>query len=537
MMNTQRTSDRRDVTRATLALFATVVLLLAALPVAVWLDLRELTQSTSRQQALDIGTIITDIRGFYATDVVGRILAVASEGKPTQVVENYHDVPGAIPIPASFSIGLGQAIASRDSAIRYDFVSDFPFARREPYDLTTFQRSSLDAFRADPKLTSAENASGGIIDPVVQVAFPIRMTEGCVACHNSHPDSPKRDWKTGDIRGIQAVTVTHPVAITIWSFKHLLIYFAFAAAAGIGIVLLQRRQAKQISAMNRDLSTANDFLASVSMKISKYLSPQIYKSIFSGQRDVKINTERKKLTIFFSDIKDFTATAEHMQPEDFTALLNEYLTEMSSIALAHGATLDKFIGDAILAFFGDPETKGVAEDARACLRMAIAMQERLKELNENWRARGIDQPFETRMGINTGYCNVGNFGSEDRMDYTIIGAEANLAARLQSFAAPGGIVMSYETYSLVRDLVPARRLEPITMKGISLPVVPYAVDLSEADDDSVIEAETEGLSLRLDLNVDGERAARLRTQLLDAVARLTSRIDDTPPPGGTAPAE
>jgi adenylate cyclase len=275
----------------------------------------------------------------------------------------------------------------------------------------------------------------------------------------------------------------------------------------------------------------------VSMKISKYLSPQIYKSIFSGQRDVKINTERKKLTIFFSDIKDFTATAEHMQPEDFTALLNEYLTEMSSIALAHGATLDKFIGDAILAFFGDPETKGVAEDARACLRMAIAMQERLKELNDSWRARGIDTPFETRMGINTGYCNVGNFGSEDRMDYTIIGAEANLAARLQSFAEPGGIVMSYETYSLVRDLVPARRLEPITMKGISLPIVPYAVDLSHADDESVIQAETEGLSLRLDLNVDGERAARLRTQLLDAVARLTSRIDDMPPPGGTAPAE
>ena len=103
------------------------------------------------------------------------------------------------------------------------------------------------------------------------------------------------------------------------------------------------------------------------MKIAKYISPQIYKSIFSGQRDVAIATERKKLTIFFSDIKDFTATTERLQPEDLTALLNEYLTAMSNIALEYGATIDKFIGDAVLAFFGDPETRGVAEDARrAC---------------------------------------------------------------------------------------------------------------------------------------------------------------------------
>jgi class 3 adenylate cyclase len=300
---------------------------------------------------------------------------------------------------------------------------------------------------------------------------------------------------------------------------------------------MQRRQSQQIRAMNRELASANDFLASVSMKISKYLSPQIYKSIFSGQRDVKINTERKKLTIFFSDIKDFTATAEHMQPEEFTALLNEYLTEMSGIALAHGATLDKFIGDAILCFFGDPETKGVAEDARSCIRMAIAMQQRLKELNDIWRARGIDTPFETRMGINTGYCNVGNFGSDDRMAYTIVGAEANLAARLQSFAEPGGIVMSYETYSLVKDLVNARRLEPISFKGISLPVVPYAVDLRSSDE-AVIATEAEGLSLRLDLNVvDSENAARLRNRLLEAVDALTTRMQGPAKPSGTAPAE
>ena len=144
----------------------------------------------------------------------------------------------------------------------------------------------------------------------------------------------------------------------------------------------------------------------VFVKISKYLSPQIYKSIFSGEKDAQISTERKKLTVFFSDIKDFTETTEGMQPEELTVLLNEYFTEMSKVAHAHGATIDKFIGEAIVAFFGDPETRGAREDARACVGMALAMQQRMVELEQLWRARGYERPFKARMGLNTGFCNV-----------------------------------------------------------------------------------------------------------------------------------
>jgi len=178
-------------------------------------------------------------------------------------------------------------------------------------------------------------------------------------------------------------------------------------------------------------------LESLSVKLSKYLSPQVYASIFAGSRDVELATERKRLTVFFSDIKDFTATTADMQPEDLTAMLNRYFTAMSKIALAHGAHIDKFIGDAMLMFFGDPETKGAEEDARACVRMAVAMQRQMVELQQEWRGSGFEQPFEMRVGINTGYCNVGNFGSDDRMDYTIIGAEVNLAARIEAAADPG----------------------------------------------------------------------------------------------------
>ena len=263
------------------------------------------------------------------------------------------------------------------------------------------------------------------------------------------------------------------------------------------------------------------------MKIAKYLPPQIYKSIFSGQRDAAIATERKKLTIFFSDIKDFTASSERLQPEDLTSLLNEYFTEMSTIAQRHGATIDKFIGDAMLMFFGDPETKGAAEDARACLLMAVEMQLRLTELNAEWRRRGIEKPFRARMGINTGYCNVGNFGSDDRMDYTIIGAEANLAARLQSIAAPGQVVLSYETFALVREVVRARPLAPITMKGISREVVPYAVDGLVGDlpqRSNVISEQSRGVELFLDLDViEPGSVARTRELLKEALTALEGR--------------
>jgi adenylate cyclase len=174
---------------------------------------------------------------------------------------------------------------------------------------------------------------------------PVIMGQACVNCHNSHPESPKKDWKVGDVRGIQEVTIAQPIAANLFSFKYLLAYFVLAAISGISFLGMQRRQANRIEGMNRELESANDFLAMLSMKISRYISPQVYKSIFSGQKDVTIHTERKKLTIFFSDIQDFTATTERLQPELITQLLNEYFTEMSAIALEHGGTIDKFIGD------------------------------------------------------------------------------------------------------------------------------------------------------------------------------------------------
>ena len=274
---------------------------------------------------------------------------------------------------------------------------------------------------------------------------------------------------------------------------------------------------------NQLASEKNRELEVLSTKLSKYLSPQVYSSIFAGQRSVEIASSRKKLTVFFSDIADFTATTDDLESEELTALLNRYLTEMSRIALEHGATIDKYVGDAILAFFGDPETRGVKEDAVACVDMAIAMQRRMRDLQAEWRDAGLEKPFQLRIGINTGYCTVGNFGSEDRMDYTIIGGEVNLAARLQSHAGLGGILLSHETYSLVKDQVVAEEQDPMQVKGFAKPVRNYGI-LDRVDEmverGKAIREERDGVRVLLDLQKLGKAGA---IQVLESVlARLRS---------------
>lgn len=497
-----------------------VLILLAGLPLAVWLDLSNLADTNLRRQARDLNSVISSVRGYYAANVVGRVLA--SPGT-TKVVHNYEEVPGAIPIPATLSLELGKVISQQQQNITYRFVSDYPFKNRPVHALDSFETNALSELRQNSNQQLAQ-VSATVLRDQVRLIAPVIMGQACVTCHNSHPESPKTDWKVGDVRGIQEVAIAQPIGNDIFAFKYLLAYFVLIGTVGTLFIALQRRQAAIINGMNVELETANEFLGSLSVKISRYLSPQIYKSIFSGQKDVTISTERKKLTIFFSDIKDFTATTERLQPEQITQLLNEYFTEMSTIALAHGGTVDKFVGDAMLVFFGDPESKGDAEDARACLRMAIEMQHGIASLNAKWRSNGIEHPFRVRMGINTGFCNVGNFGSNDRMDYTIIGAEANLAARLQSIAEPGQIVISYETYVFVRDTVVARALPPITMKGISREVIPYLVSGvldASGNNVQVFSEHMTGLDFYFNASmIDSGKAPRIRELLRDALKAL-----------------
>ncbi|SVC76293.1 uncharacterized protein METZ01_LOCUS329147, partial [marine metagenome] len=186
------------------------------------------------------------------------------------------------------------------------------------------------------------------------------------------------------------------------------------------------------------------------IKLSKYFSPQVYNSIFSGQLDVKISTKRKQLTVFFSDIKGFTTISEKIEPELLTKLITSYLTEMTNIAIEYGGTVDKYIGDAIMIFFGDPESKGIENDAISCVAMALIMKEKLRVIRNKWKRLGVAENLDIRMGIHSDMCTVGNFGSQDRLDYTILGNGVNLASRLENLAQPNEILISENTFNIVK---------------------------------------------------------------------------------------
>jgi adenylate cyclase len=292
-----------------------------------------------------------------------------------------------------------------------------------------------------------------------------------------------------------------------------------------------REAAEEIGQKHRELEA-------LSSKLAKYLSPQVYASIFAGRQEVKLASQRKKLTVFFSDIAGFTETTDRMESEDVTQLLNQYLTEMSRVALEYGATIDKYVGDAIMIFFGDPESRGVKADALACVEMAIAMQKRMQELAAIWRDSGIETPISCRIGIHTGYCTVGNFGSEDRMDYTIVGGAVNLASRLEHEAPPGGILISYETYAHVKDEIRCEEIGRIQVRGIGHPVAIYrVVDLYAAEGPERVHSDLPHLKLDAAPDLMSADERRQAAALLQEALQRICPVPLAPAPDAKATAE
>ena len=255
----------------------------------------------------------------------------------------------------------------------------------------------------------------------------------------------------------------------------------FILIVAAGYALLQTNMARHTHFLLADQHDSvlrqNEWLTLRTFRLSKYLSPALRKAILTG-KDVRAETQEKTLTIFFSDMEGFTKLAEELDPEQLTDLLNTYLTEMSEIAFRFGGTIDKVIGDSIMVFFGDPESRGIKSDAITCVSMAIAMKRTMQELQVRWRADGIENPPAMRMGINSGVCKVGNFGTENRLDYTLLGRAVNLASRLESSAESNEILISKDTYQLIKDAVHCIDKGQIPIKGFAEAVDVYsAVDL------------------------------------------------------------
>ena len=189
-------------------------------------------------------------------------------------------------------------------------------------------------------------------------------------------------------------------------------------------------------------------MVSVINKLTRFVPLQVWEPIVKSDSPVNVDNKRAKLTIMFSDIVGFTELSESLSADNLADILNTYMHCMTLIANKHGAVLDKFIGDGMVCFFGEPNSRGPRQDALDCVAMAIDMRREMRTLRQKWRLLGFEGLY-IRIGITTGYCHVGNFGSNSRLSYTLIGKEANLASRLEAVAGKGQIFISDSTYDYI----------------------------------------------------------------------------------------
>ena len=271
---------------------------------------------------------------------------------------------------------------------------------------------------------------------------------------------------------------------------------SFSYLNGVQGQLIDRTAEYELHAQNQELLEKNkesnillteksEKLETIANRLAKYLSPQVYQSIFSDKIIDGETYKRKNLTVFFSDIASFTDLSDTLEPERLAELINTYLSDMTEIAIRNGGTIDKFIGDAIMVFFGDPESNGEEMDALRCLKMAFEMQEKIKSISRIWQSKkGIPGGLNVRMGIATGYCTVGNFGSNQRLDYTALGSPVNMAARLQTICPLGEVLITQATANILSNKVKSEFFDNFNIKGFSKPVPVYkGIALEDIDEE------------------------------------------------------
>ena len=249
----------------------------------------------------------------------------------------------------------------------------------------------------------------------------------------------------------------------------------------------------------------------------KYVSKQLLDEILSKRQDLKLGGAKREITVFFSDIRGFTSISEKLTPEELVQFINDYLTIMTKIIMKHGGTVDKFIGDAIMAFWNAP----VSEKHHAKLACESAM-EQAKALVE-MRKKLADKKMpdiNIGCGINTGEAVIGNMGSEDRFDYTALGDSVNLASRLEGLTKQYGvsIIVSESTYAQVKDKFNFRKLDKVQVKGKKIPITIY--ELRVAEDDKFVKEFEKALGLYFGAKF--EEAKKAFEKILDKKKEDTS---------------
>ena len=238
---------------------------------------------------------------------------------------------------------------------------------------------------------------------------------------------------------------------------------------------------QDLTTLNENLEkTVEDQLAQIrrAEQLRRYLSPQVADAVLKGEAPISLESTRRNLTILYSDIRGFTSMSERMEPEELIDSLNQYFTVMTDVVFRHGGTLDKYVGDGMLAFFGDPIP--FEDHAERAVATAVEMRERMLDLRRNWLLRH-DEELSIGIGISTGYVTVGNIGSDTRTDYTVIGNHVNIAARLASIAEADQILLSERTLTAVQNRFSASPLNELTLKGVNRPIRIFELTAASVD--------------------------------------------------------
>jgi adenylate cyclase len=263
------------------------------------------------------------------------------------------------------------------------------------------------------------------------------------------------DQRVLGILYVDNLTATHS-----FSDDDLKFLIAFGSLAAVAIENSQRSEQ-----MRREALVLSNF--------QRYFSPNIAQVIAQQQDAGRLPSEKRPVVLFFSDIRGFTPMSETMSPDAIATLLTEYFTEMVEVVFEHGGTLDKFMGDALMALWGAPIAR--IDDADRATRAAIAMQQALRQLNVRWQQQGRPA-LAVGIGLNAGEVFAGNIGSQRRLEYTVIGDAVNVAARLCAQAGPGEILIAEPLHGVLSQPPPVSSLTPVPLRGKSRPVPVYRIE-------------------------------------------------------------
>ena len=442
-----------------------------------------LIESQALQHAVSSAKSINEAFALYSDAVVDR----AKKVKGISVIYNYLSKEGAIPNPATFEIELAQRIGEKSTEINARVYSDYPFPLRKAQGgaRDDFERKALLALRQNPKqpFYRQEKVQGRTS---LRYGEAIIMKASCVACHNTQPDSPKKDWNVGDVRGV--LEITQPLDSFIEQTNKglagtfvMLGGISLLALSGLTLVIGRLRQtAKELEGRVRertaDLAQANTDLEQrntlIRQVFGRYLTNEVVANLLESPEGLKLGGERRKITILTSDLRGFTATSERLQPEEVIHILNLYLEYMADVITKYQGTIDEFMGDGILVLFGAPTAR--EDDAVRAVACACAMQLAMGAVNEKMKELGL-LPLEMGIGLNTGEVVVGNIGSEKRTKYGIVGSQVNLTYRIESYTTGGQIIISEQTLKDAGSIVKIQGQRQVKPKGVQQPITIYEV--------------------------------------------------------------